>query len=718
MRRLTLILLPILLLAACSARSGGFAGAEPFRAPKGTPLELDGVTQVAENGIYSLWVDPEHASFEIRSAGGTVWRSLPERFGDPDWVHDMLVSNLASILTVTALDTSLSRQELHCYEHSVRNGTVRYEAIPGGVRFIFRYQRQGITVPLDIVLTGDGFTASVAPGDIVEDGTFSVSQIMLFPYFNSGTSDDDGFLFYPDGSGAVSVYDRDYNNAADVTQPVYGFDRGIGAVETMTRAWGYRMPVYGAKTNDASYLAVIEGASSFIASVHTGVMRNNNRYFKNGVIFTYRDVGRVLLRDNLTTVSTSYTIPAPVTATVPLTVRYLLLEGDDIRYTDMAFAYRDYLERTGVFTGPSGNSNSAHLTLTGALVRPSSLLGVPMEREITLTTFEQAYEIVNALHAAGVGSMSINFKGAQQGGYNSRWTRDFRFNSALGGLRGWEDLLGYITEDTGNTMYLNHELMQVYKTGRGFSASRDAARTTGNGLNFQNDYFIQDGTRNTHSRRWFLLAPSLWEDAFGRSPQRNYAVEDAGSLIYSDYNQNDPVFRDQTGPLLVESLKSLGNPALAGGNAYTWEVAHTLFDVPLGASGYFIQSDEIPFYQLVVHGYIEYSGDAMNLSPDKQLSLLRSVEYGALPHYFGIYAPSSELNRSILAGMFSACYLDWIGLAAGQAEQAGDLYEIVAGQRMINHARIADGVFETSYENGVAVTVDYNARSFEWRWLR
>jgi hypothetical protein len=102
----------------------------------------------------------------------------------------------------------------------------------------------------------------------------------------------------------------------------------------------------------------------------------------------------------------------------------------------------------------------------------------------------------------------------------------------------------------------------------------------------------------------------------------------------------------------------------------------------------------------------------MNLSPDKQLTFLRSVEYGALPHYFGTYAPSSDLNRSILAGMFSACYLDWIDIAASQAAQAGELFSRIAGQRMTGHARTADGVYRTDYENGISVIVDYNARSF------
>jgi len=701
------------LLTGCNMHEG-FEDVEPYRSAAGSPLTITEQTCVAEKDKYSLWIDPEMCSFEIRSTAGTLWRSLPENYNDPGWVHEMLIPNLASLLTVTALDASLARQELHSYEHSFLTGNVSYESIQDGVRIVFRYQKQGITVPVDIILSDDGFLMQVAPGNIIETGDFIVNQLTFMPYFNSGSSDDDGFLFYPDGSGAISDYKKDYNNPADISSPVFGFDNGIGTVESISNTQGYRMPVFGVKTNEAAYLAVIEGDASFISSVTTGVMRGNNRYFKNGVSFTYRDIGRVALRDNQTTVSTNYTIPSPVTATAPMTVRYLLLEGSDLCYTDMAFAYRDYLERTGVFSERVSHPVSAHLTLAGAVKRPSSFIGIPMEREITLTTFQQAEEIISALGEAGVGPFSIMYKGAQTGGYNSQWTKDFSFNRSLGGERDWVDLMRSSSEK-GSSLFLIGEILQVYKTGRGFSTSNNAARTTGGGLNFQYDYFIQDGTRNTYARRWFLSAPGLWHDALTEVREESYmSLDDAGRLVYSDYNQNEPVFRDRTGPALIRALeKNEGKLSLSYGNAYVWELSPVLFEVPLGASGFFLQSDEIPFYQLVTHGYIEYSGSAMNLSPDKQLYLLRSIEYGALPHYFGTYARSSDLRNTVLEGMFASCYLDWINIAENQARQIGDLYFQISGQRMTGHKELSEGVFQTEYENGVIVTVDYNTLTFE-----
>ncbi|MDR2546994.1 MAG: DUF5696 domain-containing protein [Lachnospiraceae bacterium] len=715
----TLLLLSLIILKlgliACAVNEPFFAELLPYKAQVGTPLMLSETTMVASNELYSLWVDPAYASFRIDSDSGVVWRSLPEYFDDSDWVHNMLIPNVASLITVTSLDASLSRQELHSYEHCVLNGTVTYEAITDGIRFVFHYQRQGITIPLDIYLTNDGFVAQVAPGDIVEGGDFIVNQVMILPYFNSGTSADTGYIFYPDGSGVIAEYNRDYNHPADMTHPVFGFDRGIGTVESISQVEGYRMPVFGTKTNDAAYLAIIDGDASFISSIHSGVNRRNIGYFKNAAIFTYRDVGRVFLRDSQTMVSTSYTIPAPVTATAPFVVRYLLLEGDDIRYSDMAFAYRSFLEQNGTFTErlSSGNT-SAHLVLVGALEKPSSFLGIPMNRQINLTTFAEAETIISSLHEAGIGPLTVFYQGAQAGGINSHWTPNFRFNRSLGGEKGFRQLDAKLN-DSDDTLFLIGELLQVYRTGQGFSSSRDAARTTGNGLNFQYDYFIQDGSRNTFARRWYLLSPALWHDSFGIIRGNDFmSAADAGRLVYSDYNQKSSVFRDRTGPALVKAMDSGSSNtlALSYGNAYTWELGPILYDVPLGASGFFLQGEEVPFYQLVVHGYIEYSGQAMNLAPDKQLALLRTVEYGAIPQYFGIYAPSAELNRSILAGMFSASYVDWLDMAADQAEQLGDLYQRIRGQRMTGHEETAAGVFRTTYENGVVVTVDYGERLF------
>ena len=716
LRRLCFILLAFLiLLAGCSAPAAVFPAPERAAAVSGTPLAVTERTLAADNGRYALLIDPETTSFEIIGHSETMslsrsitYRSLPEHYNDTEWVDEMLQKNVASLLTVTFLDPSYAPQVVP----SFGNSTVAYETIPDGVRMVFRFETQKVTVPLDLTLNEDGFTASVAPDGVVEDGEYLVNQIMLLPYFNSGSPDDEGFLFYPDGSGAVSDYKKDYNNTADITFPVYGFDRGIGSVEIITQAQGYRMPVFGAKTNTTAYLAVIEDAGAFISSVQTGVRRNNNRYFKNAAVFTYRDVGRVYLRDNETTVNTSYTIPSPVTATEMLSVRYLLTDGVGIDYVWMAQAYQQYLEARGVFADRSGTANSAHLTLTGALVKPSSFLGVPMNREIKLTTFEEAAEILDTLHGAGFRELSVLYQGAHKGGYHSQWTRDFSFNGALGGQKGWDTLVSGASD----TFFLNGELLQVFKEGAGFSSSRDAARTTGNGINFQYPYFMLDGTRNGDADGWYLSAPSKWEEAFSRfSPAENLALEDAGSLIYSDYEQNNPIFRDQTGQMLTDAMRGLapdGLFALTYGNAYTWGIADTLYNVPLGASGYFLQSDEIPFYQLVTHGYIEYSGDPQNLHPDKQRSFLRSVEYGALPHYSGIYAPSSELTRSVLAWLFSACYTDWLPDASAQAAQVGDLFEKIAGQKMTNHRTVSENVFETVYENNVTVTVDYNELTF------
>jgi hypothetical protein len=701
-----LLALFVLLPAACSSGPKAVYPERERGPAAGAALDLDGMSLAAENRGYQLWVDPEAVSFEIRSGEGLVWKSKPDFAGDAAWVDTHSQKAVSSLLTVTLLDAAFRADVLPSEE-----AKATLYAVPGGVRFSFSFERQRVTVPLDIVLTDDGFTARIYPGDVREDGDFLFNSALVLPYFNSGSDQDDGFLFYPDGSGALCEYGKDYGNVPDVIQPVYGFDRGIGVIEVSSQTLGYRMPVFGAKTNETSYIAIIEEPSAFVSSVRTGIARSNLRYFTNGAVFTYRDVGRVNIRENVYRVN-AYVIPSPVTATAGFSARYILLSGTDADYNDMALAYRRYLEDRGVLSGAAAARHTMHLTLTGALKKPSNFLGVPMTREIALTTFDQAGEILETLEGAGIGRSAVFYKGAQKGGFNSRWTRDFKFNGKLGGRKGWDGFLtGY---GEGHTIYLNGELMQIYQTGRGFSASRHAARTTGNGINFQYPYHLLDGTRDT-SRRWHLLSPWSWEEAFGNfaygAEAAHLSVEDAGELVFSEYDKKTPLYRDITGPMLTGAIRHAD--ALSYGNAYTWGAVDVLYDVPLGASGYFIQSREVPFYQLVVSGFIEYSGVPMNLSPDKHLFFLRSVEYGALPHYTGIYKPSAELNRSVLEGLFSACYLDWLPDAAGQAELAGDLWERINGSRMERHERVSDGVFRTVYENGATVTVDYNTRTFE-----
>lgn len=78
------------------------------------------------------------------------------------------------------------------------------------------------------------------------------------------------------------------------------------------------------------------------------------------------------------------------------------------------------------------------------------------------------------------------------------------------------------------------------------------------------------------------------------------------------------------------------NLAVGGGNAYVLPYATRLYDIPDKDSGYYQNSAAVPFYQMVVHGCVDYSSLAGNLSYNDAYQKLRWVgngEHPPFPHH-------------------------------------------------------------------------------------
>lgn len=65
------------------------------------------------------------------------------------------------------------------------------------------------------------------------------------------------------------------------------------------------------------------------------------------------------------------------------------------------------------------------------------------------------------------------------------------------------------------------------------------------------------------------------------------------------------------------------------GNEYAAVYSDMITNMDLQGSEYSILDEYVPFYQMAVHGYINYTGEALNLVGNMEDELLRSAEYGA-----------------------------------------------------------------------------------------
>src|SRR5690606_3153619 len=137
------------------------------------------------------------------------------------------------------------------------------------------------------------------------------------------------------------------------------------------------------------------------------------------------------------------------------------------------------------------------------------------------------------------------------------------------------------------------------------------------------------------------------------------SLRDLGDLLHSDFRTKRIVFRENAKNIVREQLAKIRdaypNVLVSGGNAYAWSVSDQFVNVPIATSKFNIVDAEIPFMQMVLHGYADYAGSPINLSDEQDVTahLLKLAELGAAPHFLWSKESSSNLKFTRYDHLFS-----------------------------------------------------------------
>ena len=159
------------------------------------------------------------------------------------------------------------------------------------------------------------------------------------------------------------------------------------------------------------------------------------------------------------------------------------------------------------------------------------------------------------------------------------------------------------------------------------------------------------------------------------------------------------------------SKQETGTAVVQGANAYMLDTTDFFTRVPLDRYNYVFSEETVPFFPLAVHGLVRYTGDESNLRSDRD-EFLRAIEYGALPTFELTESPSVLLTRTQYNRLYSSRFADW-------EPQIVDEYELfirqlgyTVNQLMEDHRQLAEDVYETVYEDGTRVIVNYNTSRY------
>jgi hypothetical protein len=325
---------------------------------------------------------------------------------------------------------------------------------------------------------------------------------------------------------------------------------------------------------------------------------------------------------------------------------------------------------------------------------------------IPMTSVKQMESILNDLAIENVDAI---YYGWQPLGVSSMPPSSLKLDGALGSLEQLQALIQSIQSRGGRfSVYLDPQaaLLGV----GGYSRRTDLAMsiTTVNLLGYNRNNM--NYYRNLKSLDSFYS--SLSQDVFSRL-DAGLALDDIGSTLYSDFKRNHFINREQTITSYQELLaQNDGKLSFYVPNDYMFPFMQAYYDMPLSDSGYLYSSESVPFMQVVLAGYVPFYGPALNFSSDMHKDLLSHVDYDVYPSYFLSQDVTSRILDTSLNWIYSSSYGQW-GQAIKDAYAWLDgLLGPVKGQEIVARKVLADGVYVTTYSNGMQIIVNYKESPF------
>lgn len=217
MKKRMLVCLLMMLLAVFSV-----AAAEETRIP------------VAENDRLALSLSVDLCGFEVLDKQtGVTWSSS---MNDPTFTGKLAGLNQKkanSLLTVNV--TNLAKGAGSITNAVLLNESqlgASYDLVENGVILHYDLATTGVALDVEVLLEDESVLVRVPYERINCYADFSIVSIDMMPYLCAGSDNADGFLFYPDGCGAILKFD-DYAHFKELSQ----YFSIYGNVENRSRCW-------------------------------------------------------------------------------------------------------------------------------------------------------------------------------------------------------------------------------------------------------------------------------------------------------------------------------------------------------------------------------------------------------------------------------------------------------------------------------------------------
>ncbi len=720
-----------------AAEKGGDEGEEKESAIKSKLAEritedeaLALCTSAASNDKFELLFDQKNDRWAVKDKKtGYVWWSSPINVLAEE---DALVASkkkkmIASSAAVKAGSRENGSESAAQYS---KDGRTKYSKENGGFKIAYSYTKgkaKGISFTAHVKLEEDCVYVYADASEVVEEDTSATSGIVLdrlqlAPAFGSvGITDEDGnptkgYIIVPDGSGAVIEYNNKKAHYNEYEQRIYGRDFtpvSLNAPRVTEQAY---LPVLASVSGKTGFVAIAtDGEGNVIANAKSS---GQDSQIYNSCWFEFEARSRdefFMSGDNTNKMTV---IEKGDIKTERFGVKfYPLVKDEDINYADCAEVYRNYLiKEKGLTKKTTENYDPFYVDFYGGVLKQTSILGIPFNLKTEITGFEQAGKIIDELNARGIKDTIVNYNDWTNKSIKHTVSTSASASGTLGGNGDFKDFLG----KSGVNVFPTMDNFTMESSTWGYLTFSNTATRISNAYSRQVKYSPAFGVA-VNGISPALIAPSTYVKIFDEMIE-SYKDEDIknigfGQLSYrlvSDYSKKNPSVRSTTMKTIVDGYEKaneeIGSVLCSSANSYVIPYASQITNVPVYSSGFNITDYDIPFYQMVVHGYVPYSTKPINASSNTGDMFMNAVAAGSGIHYDFTYEESSILQDTDYNDLYYTNYEGWLDLAARQytiadlvLSEVSDMtiskYEVSPNKQILTTTYTKDG-------KNVVVTVD------------
>lgn len=579
--------------------------------------------------------------------------------------------------------------------------------------------KPSFVISVEYRLEQGALVVTVPLSQIEESGQYRIRNIDLLAYFGAADTKGEGYMLVPDGSGSLIHLNNGKTQEEKYVQRVYGADPNDNSLSRSQVSESAYMPVFGLKNGENAWFAVIEKGDG-IASISADIGGRQNSYNHVHATFSLRGEDELEMYTSQKMQEIQLLSEEPFRGDIQ--VRYHFLHGEDASYSGMARLYQKQLIEQDVLKPLAEQTELPfYVDVLGAVDKKASFLSVPYRTTLAMTTYEQATEMAAKLQQDGVNRVQMRYQGWFGGGISHHTPTQVKLDSEVGS-RSELQALSTKLEQSGGALFPDVAFQHIYHDDMRFAPSSDAARfvtkETAELYPYNPALNRMDQSRDSY---YLLSAAKLpyvvseFADKFNQLDLGGLSLRDLGQVLTSDYRDSRVIHRETAKHIVKEQLGQLEqsylNLMISAANSYAWGSAQHVVNVPAGSSRFNITDEEVPFYAMVIHGYMNYAASPMNTSGDQDLhkQLLRSLELGAAPYFQWTYEPSSRLKLTNYDSAYATEYAYWVDDAVALYKQANEVLGNLANEQILKHERIQDGVVRITYTGGTSILVNYNA---------